>query len=342
MEKQTHITTYPRPNTRRSGDPNTAFHRFSAAEVLSRYGPPPSLLSSSSKTRKCLSVGVLARALYLTPGIFCPGATPGCLRACLGHTSGRMQMPTHAIARDRRVALYVEDPSMFVAKLKIELAEHCYEADRLDLRPAVRLNGTSDLPWEKLHGELFDEFPQVRFFDYTKLVCRAEAALMRSPTRTPWPDNYHLTFSAAADNHQQARRILALGGNVAVVFWPEHPRSFWGYPVVNGDGHDARFLDPDGVVVGLKAKGLAQVDLSGFTVRPCPQCGPKVSELKLLFACEDTHRTTVHHCSRCGFELRQRLKVPVSFAPPATPCRKTAQPVGGGRGLSTAAALTAG
>jgi hypothetical protein len=60
-----------------------------------------------------------------------------------------------------------------------------------------------------------------------------------------------------------------------VVFWPHIPRSFWGYPVIDGDTHDARFLDPHGAVVALTAKGLAQQDRTGFTVHVCPSCAHK-------------------------------------------------------------------
>jgi hypothetical protein len=53
--------------------------------------------------------------------------------------------------------------------------------------------------------------------------------------------------------------------NVAVVF-DTLPTTYLGRPVVNGDDTDLRFLDPQGVVVGLKAKGRAKKDTSGFTV----------------------------------------------------------------------------
>jgi hypothetical protein len=65
-----------------------------------------------------------------------------------------------------------------------------------------------------------------------------------------------------------------LGGTAAAVFWPEVPQSFWGSSVINGDEHDARFLDPAGTIVGLKAKGSAKSDLSGFVIRQ-PQSLPE-------------------------------------------------------------------
>ena len=37
-------------------------------------------------------------------------------------------------------------------------------------------------------------------------------------------------------------------------------------PVINGDKTDMRFKDPVGVIVGLKAKGKARKDTSGFVI----------------------------------------------------------------------------
>ena len=103
----------------RSGDPKTNFGHMSPAEIIEKHGLPKYLLGSSLKTEKSLSVGVLAKVLFLTPGVFCSHATQGCLAACLGHSSGRMQMPTHATARDRRTALYIEHQQLFMQMLTI-------------------------------------------------------------------------------------------------------------------------------------------------------------------------------------------------------------------------------
>ncbi len=165
-------------------------------------------------------------------------------------------MPTHALARDRRTALYVEKQQLFLQMLTVELSRLEEEAKRLGLVPAVRLNGSSDLPWERLHPELFAEFPNIQFFDYTKVPARMER-VFKDPT---WPSNYYLTFSAQPNNHEEARDFLDHGGTVAVVFWPEVPQSHWGKPVIDGDQHDARFLDQPGTIVGLKAKGRAKND----------------------------------------------------------------------------------
>jgi hypothetical protein len=184
-----------------------------------------------------------------------------------------MQMPTHALARDRRTALYVEKRQLFLQMLAVELSQLEEEARRLGLVPAVRLNGSSDLPWEQLHPELFMEFPNIQFFDYTKVPAKMERFL-NDPT---WPKNYHLTFSAQPNNHEQALNFLDHGGTVAVVFWPEVPQACWGKPVIDGDKHDARFLDQAGCIVGLTAKGNAKHDQTGFVVRTATDKLPTTS-----------------------------------------------------------------
>ncbi len=287
-----------------SGDPQTNFHRFQPAEILALLGPPRRLLSSSTKIAKCLAVGILARIIYFTPGIFCPAATKGCRNACLGHTSGMMQFPTHAAARDRRAALYLEHPSLFLKRLRSELTLLETDALQYGLQPAVRLNGTSDLSWEILHPDLFAEFPNIQFFDYTKLYGR-----MLDFLECTFPANYHLTFSGDARNTHRTKDVLHRGGTVAMVFWPNLPQTWQGYQVIDGDLHDARFLDRESVVVGLRAKGLARVDTTGFVSRPCPTCGPD-TQLAFVSLVECTHRNTLHECSKCSFKLKARWKLP--------------------------------
>jgi hypothetical protein len=95
-------------------------------------------------------------------------------------------------------------------------------------------------------------FPNVIFYDYTKLANRRNL-----------PPNYSLTFSLSEDNDKSAEQALANGLNVAAVF-RKIPPTFLGRTVVDGDVSDLRFLDPSGVIVGLKAKGKAKKDTSGF------------------------------------------------------------------------------
>ena len=129
----------------------------------------------------------------------------------------------------------------------------------MQLVPCVRLNGTSDLPWERIavndNGQtILALFPDVQFYDYTKV-----------PNRRNLPANYHLTFSLAESNLSDATSELANGRSVAVVFRHKAlPESYLGHKVVNGDETDLRFLDASAVIVGLYAKGRAKRDTSGF------------------------------------------------------------------------------
>ena len=189
----------------------------------------------------------------------CSSASQGCADACL-HTAGNpVFMPQKTLGRINRTRFYFRDRAKFLTKLIKEITNHelyCYKNDFI---PVVRLNTTSDIPWE-IH-KIFDLFPRVQFYDYTKIKKRAikfAQGLM--------PKNYHLTFSMNEANHTDCDEVLSQGGNIAVVFRDKLPDTYKGYKVVNGDEHDLRFTDPKNVVVGLKAKGLAKTDQSGFVI----------------------------------------------------------------------------
>lgn len=122
------------------------------------------------------------------------------------------------------------------------------------MTPVFRLNGTSDIRWE-LH-DVIQRFPDVQFYDYTKITNRRVKDLA----------NYHLTFSQADGNGADVVKAIAAGMNVATVFRKVLPATHAGLPVHDGDSDDLRFLDPRGVIVGLKAKGRVKKDTSGFVV----------------------------------------------------------------------------
>lgn len=127
---------------------------------------------------------------------------------------------------------------------------------------AIRPNGSSDVPWERAAPGIF-AVPGIRWYDYTKSPARMEAFLSGR-----LPSTYHLTYSRdeRPETERRALGYLARGGTVAVVF-ERLPETWYGFPVVDGDAHDARFLDAPGTVVGLVAKGAARRDVSGFVVR---------------------------------------------------------------------------
>jgi len=167
-----------------------------------------------------------------------------------GETTNRVQE-----ARIRRTKMFFEDRESFLRLLAHEITLAIKQAAKLGLILAIRLNGTSDIAWEK-YG-IIEQFPNVQFYDYTKIRNRKVRHLT----------NYHLTFSKADGNDMDVRLAASAGMNVAVVFAKELPSVYIGRPVVNGDYTDLRFLDPAGVIVGLTAKGRAKKDVSGFVVR---------------------------------------------------------------------------
>jgi len=221
------------------------------------------LTVQNAKTTKGEKLGILTGILYLAPanesGVMntCASSTPECRHACL-FTAGRGRFDAVRHGRIRKTLWLARDRAGFVEELKRNFTRLVVRAHRMRLQPAVRLNGTSDLPW--LAQELATAFPGIQFYDYTKHP-------------RPWLrmlPNYYLTFSYSGRNLQDCMEALQHGVNVAVVFTTARgqalPKTWNGYPVIDGDLHDCRFLDPTGVVVGLRAKGVAKDSRSKFVV----------------------------------------------------------------------------
>jgi hypothetical protein len=162
-------------------------------------------------------------------------------------------------ARIRKARYFFEDRAGFMADLVSDINKAIKFAAKKNLTPVFRLNGTSDLSWEKYeaaHGKnIFELFDYVQFYDYTKVPKRKVEGIK----------NYHLTFSQADGNGKDADWAISKNMNVTVVF-DKIPAEYKGKPVYNADETDLRFLDPKGVVLGLKAKGRAKKDTTGFVV----------------------------------------------------------------------------
>ena len=103
---------------------------------------------------------------------------------------------------------------------------------------------------------MFDHFPQVQWYDYTKIPTR----------KIDHIPNYHLTWSYSQANEKYASNFDKVPHNKAVVFNGGLPKMFKGLKVIDGDKTDMRFLDEPNSVVGLKAKGKARQDKSGFVI----------------------------------------------------------------------------
>ena len=217
---------------------------------------------SNAKTAKTAEE-VESVILHLAPSDLsgrdvCPFASSGCRSSCL-NTSGRGTMETVQSARIRKTNLLFDNKTEFWRLLVDDLARLEQRAKKKGLSAAARLNGTSDLPWERMREPnsgltVFEMFPAVTFYDYTKI-----------PNRRSLPNNYHLTFSLSEDNEKLAKAELADGVNVAVGFDSEdYPSRFMGFAVIDGSESDLRYLDPIGCIVALCAKGKAKKDTSGF------------------------------------------------------------------------------
>lgn len=228
------------------------------------------LNSGNAKTRKGEKKGWTTFGIHLAPAKLsgfnvCKDASSGCAAACL-NTAGRGAMSSVQRARIAKTKLFFQDKQAFLAMLWKEITAGIKKAAKNGKNPCIRLNLTSDLPWEKikLNGQsVFEAFPDVQFYDYTK-----SAERMVNFVNGEMPKNYHLTFSRSETNGAIALGILRSGGNVAMVFRKGLPSTYYGHEVVDGDETDLRFLDGSGKIVGLKEKGLAKKDLSGFVLEP--------------------------------------------------------------------------
>jgi len=224
------------------------------------------LSTANPKIQKGTKLGYLSFILHLAPSTLsgkntCPKATPGCIAACL-NTAGRGGMfkkgeNTNMIqkARIRKTEYFFNDRDGFMNDLYGDIAKAIKFAERKGLIPVFRLNGTSDLSWEKYDvggfANIFEAFPDVQFYDYTKVLGRKVKDI----------PNYHLTFSKADGNDADVAEALLQGMSVVAVY----DRIPEGVP--SADETDLRFLDPKGIMLGLKAKGRAKKDYSGFVIR---------------------------------------------------------------------------
>jgi hypothetical protein len=224
------------------------------------------LSTANPKIQKGTKQGYLSFILHLAPADLsgretCPKRTAGCTAACL-NTAGRGGMfrkgeTTNVIqkARIRKTQSFFDNRAAFMGELFMDITKAIKFAAKQGLTPVFRLNGTSDLSWEKYEvvdgKNIFECFPTVQFYDYTKVLGRKVKHI----------PNYHLTFSKADGNDSDVAEALLQGMSVVAVY-DEIPAG-----VPSADETDLRFLDPKGVMLGLKAKGRAKKDTSGFVIR---------------------------------------------------------------------------
>lgn len=220
------------------------------------------LLSKGTSNTKIAKNSIESYIMHLSPykqnsfgKNVCGHASLGCATACL-NTAGRGAFSNVQNARIKKTDLFISDSKLFLSMLYADLQR----ANKRNV--AMRLNGTSDLDFisllrVKLGVDVLNELSNIQFYDYTKNIKRAMKYL-----GTP----YHLTFSRSETNDAECLEYLNAGGQVAVVF-DKLPETWHGFKVIDGDDDDLRYLDMGGVVIGLKAKGKAKQDTSGFVVK---------------------------------------------------------------------------
>lgn len=243
---------------------------------------------SNTKFKKSIkSSNFLLYGLSLSPANLsgfnvCPKASKGCKAACL-NTAGMGVFSNVQNGRKNKTIRFFKDRKGFLKDLIADIKLAKRQARKKRMKVAFRLNTLSDIVWENIvikddndsssRGRtIFEIFPKTQFFDYTKISRRFFSGKI--------PPNYNLTFSRSESNWNECLKVLKgyqprnnngrflkrVRGNVTVVFKGELPKTYQGFKVINGDETDARFLEEQGVIVGLKAKGKAKSDTSGFVV----------------------------------------------------------------------------
>ena len=230
-------------------------------------------VASDAKTIKGETLGFLTGILYLAPYKStryntCSMAVKAlCGEACL-YTAGRGAMSNVAQGRVNKTLWFFEERNSFMQQLAKNIRSLIVKAKNAEQTLLIRLNGTSDIRWESVaftdadgtyYASIFEAFPDVQFYDYTK-DCNRDGI----------PSNYDLTFSysGVASFQPYVNIAIAKGMRMAVVFRnvASIPTSFKGMSVVGGDDSDVRHIDPQGVIVALYAKGKAKLDKTGFVV----------------------------------------------------------------------------
>lgn len=214
-------------------------------------------VSTSAKIVKNEKKNVLTYIIYLAPASksgynVCPKATAGCIAACLdesGHNKIDVKEFRIDKARIKKTKMFFENRAFFMAWVYEEIKAYKAQALRKGMEFSVRLNGTSDLaPNTMVHNgkTLFELFPDVQFYDYTKVLNRTKL--------TKAYDNYDLTFSYSGENWLECEAALADNVRIAMVFEKRLPKTYMGIPVINADATDLRYLEPGNVICGLSHK----------------------------------------------------------------------------------------
>jgi hypothetical protein len=238
--------------------------------TLKQYKPVKNLLSKGSTNSKTAKNSIKTFILYLAPhnlnnkGLtLCKDASKGCIASCL-YSAGRGKFSNVQSSRINKANYFVTDKKVFLTQLLKEIKKEIKKASDKNEKIAFRLNGTSDIDFLYLLNKNLDfdiellAYDKVYFYDYTKSIARAK--------RYRDFRNYTLTFSKSETNDKEVKEALNLGINVAAVFKDNLPQKYKGVKVIDGDLSDLEMLKHKNIILGLKAKGDAKKDTTGFVI----------------------------------------------------------------------------
>ena len=247
------------------------------------------LTENAAKTAKGEKLGYLTGILYLAPDDYlCPASTPGCRAACLVGSGRARIFPAVMRARQERTRRFYQERAGFLADLVADVWLLKRRAAKMNLRPALRLNGTSDIS-PRIFARVYElaRNLNVRTYEYTKRI-----ELLRDHERvagTDEVDGYpeHYTFSASESNADEQRIAADIGYPIARVYHvgrgkplptADHVGRYL-LDVIDGDASDLRFADEElaeapkdrPYIVGLRLKrtsvaGNAAAVATGFAV----------------------------------------------------------------------------
>lgn len=238
--------------------------------TLKQYKPVKNLLSKGNTNSKTAKNNIKTFILYLAPhnlnnkGLtLCKDASKGCIASCL-YSAGRGKFSNVQSSRINKANYFVSDKKVFLTQLLKEIKKEIKKASDKDKKIAFRLNGTSDIDFLYLLNKNLDfdvellAYDKVYFYDYTKSIARAK--------RYKDFRNYTLTFSKSETNDKEVKEALNLGINVAAVFKDNLPQKYKGVKVIDGDLSDLEMIKYKNIILGLKAKGDAKKDTTGFVI----------------------------------------------------------------------------
>jgi len=234
------------------------------------YKPVKNLLSKGSTNTKTAKNNIETYILYLAPHTqnskkinICPKASKGCAAACL-FSAGRGRFSNVIASRTNKTEYYLSNKKVFINQLSNELLKIANKSIKQNTKIAIRLNGTSDLDFIALikkynNLDLLndDQFKNLVFYDYTAILGKIKKYINTS---------YKLTLSRKENNENEILEALKIGGNVAAVFKNDLPTKYKGFTVIDGDQSDLMMLYNRNVILGLRAKGDAKKDKSGFVI----------------------------------------------------------------------------